>query len=116
MSYSELLSIVSIFLSSIAFIFTVLNYILARQRRRDALFEVRFKFYQQVAELWVSTCKNGDPGLTDITTLLPLSQKGLFLFGKDIEQHILSMEGKRASQPFFPDEKFDKPFRRYLRL
>lgn len=115
--YEEIsLSFLSLIISVMALIFTGLQYLLANRKRKDALFELRYKYYESVSHMWVSTCDNSNPIITDPVSLAPIAHKGLLLFGKDIQKHILSLEGKKADNPFFPDLWFDKPFYKYLKL
>jgi len=47
----------------------------------------------------------------------PLAEEAGFLFGEDIERHISSLADKKVEgSPFFPNEWFVAPFRKYLRF
>ncbi|HWR04115.1 MAG TPA: hypothetical protein VN419_08840, partial [Humidesulfovibrio sp.] len=96
------------------------NYILAKQKRADDLFDRRFAFYKRLEGYWMSTgrwaSKDTDP-YPDIETLISFADEASFLFSDSICKHIVNLptSGHRGS-PFFPDDDFVKPFREYLRL
>lgn len=83
------------------------------KKRKDDLFDKRFDFYKRIERYWISTGSNGPP---DIINLLTIASEARFLFGKDIEKHILSLEGKASTNPLFADDYFSKPFHKYLTL
>lgn len=98
----------------VGMILAYLNYRLARRRRRDELFGCRYKFYEQVKSAWLATREGPD---LDGEDLVPMVEEAQFLFGKDIADHVASLSGKRHSgSPFFADEDFVEPFRKYLTL
>ena len=90
------------------------SYHIAR-KRKDDLFDKRFDFYKKFEKYRISTYLeiNAAP---DIIDLIPIASEARFLFGKDIERHVLSLEGKRSTNPMFADEDFSKPFYKYLKL
>jgi hypothetical protein len=94
----------------------VASHRLARRKRKDDLFDRRYEFYKRVRDWWLSTAAPEAP-VVDVEDVFPLTEEAGFLFGKDIAQHILSLEGKRhPGSPFFPDDEFTKPFLKYLRF
>ncbi|WP_264529314.1 hypothetical protein [Flavobacterium sp. N502540] len=109
------LTIVTTFVAIFGLLFTWLQFILAKKKRKDDLFNLRYEFYKDISNIWTSTCNPEMPPL-DIVDLIPLAEKGNFLFGKDISSYIISLENKTANRPFFPDEDFTKPFVKYLKL
>ncbi len=96
-------------------LFTYLQFRIARQKRKDDLFNIRYEFYSKISKVWISTYNSENPTL-DIADLIPISEKAEFLFGKEIAEHIISLEGKRATHDLFPDDDFSKPFAEYLKL
>lgn len=93
-----------------------LQYWLALKKRKDDLFDRRYAYYQKVRNMWVSTWDKDQP-VFDQEDVIMLAEEAGFIFGKDICEHILSLENKRhGGSPFFPDEDFVKPFRKYLEL
>lgn len=98
----------------------VLNYQHVRQKRKDDLFDRRYAFYERVRSMWLSTGTGAgldeDPEI-DIESLIPIAEEAQFLFGKDIADHILSLDRKgHSGSPFFPNDDFVKPFEKYLQL
>ena len=100
----------------VALFLGVLNYRLSARRRRDDLFDRRYRFYQQVRDAWLSTA---DPSTRppDIEDWIPIAEEASFLFGSDIADHLVSLDGRKHSgSPFFPNDNFVEPFRKYLTL
>lgn len=97
----------------------VKNYRLGLRRRKDDLFDRRYKFLKDFEELWKTTGLESE-GATRMCLewddIEPWAQEAYFLFDKDIVQHIKSYEGKSydRSFPWVPDSKLAKPFHRYL--
>ena len=98
------------------------NYKLAIRKRKDDLFDRRYAFYKRLENIWLNSGDgappNCDPNI-DTNDLLPLAQEAEFLFGKDIQKHILDPDiWNCKSTRFFgiPDEDFIQPFFRYLRF
>ena len=61
--------------------------------------------------------KNDNCRPHDVEDLIPVAMEARMLFGKDIAQHIISLENKaHKGSPFFPDDDFIKPFMKYLQL
>lgn len=109
------LTIVTTCVGVFGLLFTWLQFSLAKKKRKDDLFNLRYEFYKNVSKMWTSTSDSNNPPL-DIIDLIPLAEKAGFLFGEEIPKHILSLENKTATHPFFPDEDFSKPFVKYLKL
>lgn len=100
--------------------FAVLNHLHARRLRTDALFDRRYAFYQRVRDIWLASGtgapEHQDPEL-HLEDLIPIAEEARFIFGKDIEEHILGLSRKgHQGSPFFPDDDFVKPFGKYLKL
>lgn len=97
-----------------------LNYLHTRRKRQDDLFDRRYEFYKRVRDWWLTTGTGAAPGsdpIVGVEDVVPIAEEARLLFGKDVAQHILSLEGKgHSGSPFFPDQDFTKPFERYLRL
>lgn len=108
-------AIVTAIVGTLGIIFTVLQFKLSKKKRKDDLFNLRYKFYNDVSKIWIST-SNLENSPLNITDLIPIAEKAEFLFGKEIYKHILSLENKRATHDLFPDDNFSKPFRKYLKL
>ncbi len=104
----------------VALLLNLFQYRLAAKRRKDDLFDRRYEFYRQVRSMWLNTGNGAPPGQRpwlDIKDLIPVSEEASFLFGQDIAQHICSLADKKHDgSPFFPDDDFVKPFRKYLSL
>ncbi|AZA91775.1 Uncharacterised protein [Chryseobacterium nakagawai] len=121
--FTQLATIFAAYLTpTIAIIGSVLaiqNYRLAKRKRRDELFDRRYKFLLEFEKLWKTT---GDPqkGATRMCLewddIAPFAQKAYYLFGEDIAEHLKSYEGKSFDQnfPWVPDQNLAKPFAKYL--
>lgn len=102
----------AVFISAIAFVWAKINH----KKQKADLSDKRYKFYQRFKEYWLATQdrNNHEPTLED---LFPFAKEAAFLFGKDVQDHILSLSGKRhKGSSLFPDEDFTLPFRKYLDL
>ena len=104
-----------------AFGLGLFNYLLAKRRRKDELFDRRYEFYKEIESWWRSTGDGAEEGVTnwlDWDELEPWAQEAEILFGKDVAAHIRSYAGKGAFEgiPWVPDYKFSKPFLDYLKL
>jgi len=85
-------------------------------KRQNELFDRRYEFYQRLRKWWLATSAPAVNSF-DIEDLIPLAEEADFLFGNDISKHILSFEGKsHTGSPFFPNDDFSLPFRKYLKL
>lgn len=93
-----------------------LQYRTNSQKRKNDLFDRRYNFYQTLEKFWLqSSDDNCRPH--DVEDLIPVAMEARMLFGKDIAQHIISLENKaHKGSPFFPDDDFIKPFMKYLQL
>lgn len=96
------------------------NFQLARRRRNDELFDRRYEFYQRLRSIWLQTGNGAPPGddpSVYVEDLIPIAEEARFLFGEEIAQHVLALEGNgHQGYPSFPDDWFVKPFRPYLSL
>ena len=101
-----------------ALILGILQYRLAKQRRNDDLFDRRYAFYDRLRTIWLSTgtgAPDGHDPSVDVLDLVPLAEEASFLFGQDIVDHVLSLEGPgHSGHPDFPNDDFIAPFRKYL--
>lgn len=97
-----------------------LNYVHARRKRKDDLFDRRYEFYKRVRDWWLKTGTGAPPGSDPTVALedvVPIAEEARLLFGEEIARHILSLEGKgHSGSPFFPNHDFTGPFEKYLRL
>lgn len=97
------------------------NYCLAIRKRKDDLFDRRYKFLKDFEKLW-KTAGMESEGATRMCLewddIEPWAQEAYFLFGKDIARHLRSYEGKTYDQsfPWVPDSELAKPFNKYLRF
>lgn len=101
-------------------VIAVLNHLHARRKRKDDLFDRRYGFYKRVRDWWLTTGTGAAPD-TDpdaaLEDVVPIAEEARLLFGDDIAQHILSLQGKgHSGSPFFPNDDFTRPFERYLRF
>ena len=110
-----LLPIATIFIALLGVVFTFQQFRLAKKKRKDDLFKLRYAFYRKLSNNWVKTHNRNNP-TWDRVDLFPISEEANFLFGEDISAHILSLEHKRASHGLFPDDNFSGPFQKYLKL
>lgn len=96
-----------------------MNYELLCKRRKDDLFDRRYKFLKDFEKLWKTTGSESN-GATrphlDWDDLEPWVQEARFLFGNDIAQHIKSYEGRsyEGGLHWVPDTELSKPFGKYL--
>lgn len=98
----------------------IANYRLAVRRRKDELFDRRYAFYRKVRDMWMCTGSGAGPDERpsfDWDDIEPFAHEALFLFGKDIADHLRSYAGKEfRGMPGVPDEEFAEPFMKYLRF
>lgn len=103
-----------------ALILGVLQYRLAKQRRKDDLFDKRYAFYNNLRRIWLSTGTGAGPDekpWIDYEDLIPFAIEAEFLFGKDISDHVMALDQQEHNgHPDFPNEGFIQPFRKYLEL
>ena len=102
----------------IAAIVGVLNFRLNAQKRRDDLFDRRYKFYQKLTEVVLSPEFNGSVGGGEVISHhLRLNQwEARFLFGEDIAKHLIQVSRKYDAGDDFTREQFDRPFLKYMKL
>ncbi|GGW81488.1 hypothetical protein [Salegentibacter mishustinae] len=105
-------SILAFIISCFSLFISIIHF---RRKRKDDLFKLRFEFYKKISNAWTSTYNKNNSEF-DIVDLTPVAEEAEFLFGKDIQKHILSLENKRAKHDLFPDDNFSEPFRKYLKL
>jgi hypothetical protein len=99
----------------------IANYLHARRKRKDELFDRRYAFYRTLRNAWLSSSEvDNDGGFNrappDLEDLAGFAEEAQFLFGNDIRAHVVSLADKRAPNDFFPDLDFVEPFERYLKL
>jgi|SRR5690606_25208568 len=100
---------------------SIVNYNLLLRKRKDDLFDRRYKFLKDFERFWKTTGEE-KYGATrpylEWDDLEPWVQEARFLFGKDIAQHIKSYEGKsyKGGLHWVPDTELSKPFNKYLRF
>lgn len=73
------------------------NYKLSLRRRKDELFDKRYKLLRDFESLWKTTGpedKGGKIMFLEWDDIEPYAQEAYFLFGKDIADHLKSYEGK----------------------
>jgi hypothetical protein len=90
-----------------------MQYFLNKKKRRDDLFNLRYDFFLDLTRFWL---RSHDLGSMEYYDLLPFIMKADFIFGEDIKNHILSLEGKQSLSLRMPEEDFIKPFGKYLKL
>ncbi|WP_159478361.1 hypothetical protein [Chryseobacterium sp. 18068] len=97
----------------------ILNYTLQIRKRKDDLFDRRYKFLKEFESLWKTTGdekKGATRMCLEWDDIEPYAQEAYYLFGKDIAKHLRSYEGKSYDQNFnwVPDYELAKPFNKYL--
>lgn len=97
----------------------ILNYTLQKRKRKDELFDRRYKFLKDFESLWKTTGderKGATRMCLEWDDIEPFAQEAYYLFGKDIAEHLRTYEGKSFDQNFnwVPDYELAKPFNRYL--
>lgn len=100
-------------------IIAIKNYQLSLRKRKDELFDRRYKFLKDFERLWKTS---GPEHLgaklpyLEWDDIEPFAQEAYFLFGNDIAEHLRSYAGKSLDQklPWVPDSELAKPFARYL--
>ena len=94
--------------------FLALEWRTNEKRRQNELFDFRYRFYVQLKETYLNQHDLGNRPL-DAEDWIPYSEEAGFLFGDDIQKHIMSFVGRKLSgSPDFPEEWFIKPFKKYL--
>lgn len=116
MSAHELiLAITTALVGVFGLLFTGLQYFIARQKRRDDLFSLRFQYYKKIERMWLATYNHNNPPLS-VEDLVEVVSEAKYLFGNEVADHLISFENRRAENPITPDSDFSKPFEKYLRL
>ncbi len=93
-----------------------------KQRKQD-LFDIRFKFYQRLKEVYFSLRRKkkagGNPYL-EPEDLFPLLSEARFLFGEDVAQAISDMQGLELDDTDSAFEvlphNIEKVFEKYMRV
>lgn len=124
---------VSILSSAFIAIFAGVQARISRLKKKNDLFIQRYDFYKRLSTLWLSTCadteayhhgspeaqkyfrENYTPCL-DYRNLIGFAKEAKFLFGKDIHDFILSLQEEEAKYEYEPEEWFEAPFIKYLKL
>lgn len=107
--------LITIIVSIATFVVAFSQFVIARKKRRDDLFILRYNFYKRICKYWVST-NDRERDSAKYDELMYFSEEASFLFGDDVKKHINDQENKRNSNPEFVDECFTKPFIKYLKL
>ena len=102
-------------LAAFGMIFTWLQYRIASVKRKDDLFKLRYEFYKKLSKSWLETYDKSVAPF-DIVDLIPIAAEASLIFDKSVADHILSLDQKRPSNPFFCDNDFSKPFYKFLNL
>jgi hypothetical protein len=95
------------------------TYKLGIRKRKDDLFDRRYKFLKDFEKLWKTTgseSRGATRMCLEWDDIEAYAQEAHFLFGKDIAEHLRSYEGKSYDQvfPWVPDSYLAKPFNKYL--
>jgi hypothetical protein len=95
------------------------NYILAKRKRKDELFDRRYKFLKDFEKLWKTTGLESNGAtrmMLEWDDIEPWAQEAYFLFGQDISDHLKSYTGKSFDSQitWVPDLELSKPFNKYL--
>ena len=88
-------------------------------KRKNDYFDRRYNFYKRIESMWLSSSTDEQLSIFGFETedLIPMAEEADLLFGKDVAKHIISLSGKHHDgSPFFTNDDFSKPFRKYLRL
>lgn len=99
----------------------IANYSLQKRKRKDELFDRRYKFLKEFDALYKTTGQE-DRGAKrpylEWDDIEPYAQEAEYLFGKDIANHLRKFEGKCHDQNFnwIVDSDLSKPFAKYLRF
>jgi hypothetical protein len=104
----------------VGIVFTWLTYRLGARKRKDELFDRRYDFYKKVEQRWRSTGIGSEPNQYpkwEWDDIEPWAHEATFLFGSDIAKHLRSYADKGfEGVPWVPDDKFSKPFEKYLKF
>jgi hypothetical protein len=119
--HGSLIALISASISIGGLIVSILSFRNSAMARKISLFDKRYDFYTRLKKRWLETGDNPggmptSPSMDSIEIIMWLNEAE-FLFGKDVMNHINNLEEKEhTGAPFFPDEDFVKPFRKYLKL
>ncbi len=99
----------------------VANYLLQKRKRKDELFDRRYKFLKKFDALYKQTGpenRGAKSPCLEWDDIEPYAQEAEYLFGRDIADHLRSYEGKSHDQNFnwIVDSDLAKPFGKYLRF
>ena len=119
-SYFKVINILSALLSPILAIlgvtFVWLGWRTNEKKRQNDLFDRRYKFYVKIKESYLSQ-HDPESRPLDVTDWIPYAEEACFLFGDDIQKHVLTFADRKLSgSPDFPEEWFVGPFKKYLKL
>jgi hypothetical protein len=96
------------------------NYKLAQRKRKDELFDRRYKFYKDVEAIWLSTgngAVDGERPYFEWDEIESFAHEAEFLFDKEIADHLRSLaEQQFQGLPGVPDSTFSEPFYKYLKF
>jgi len=97
-------------------VFAGLQWWTTERERQNALFDRRFDLYTQIKKVYLEQHNSQNPPMSS-EDWIPLAEEAGFLFGDDIQRHVSALADKKVEgSPFFPNEWFVKPFRKYLHL
>jgi hypothetical protein len=118
-AYFTALSIPTIVVAVAGLIISFLQWQSNQWKRKNDLFDRRYKFFKNIESWWISL--NTDPDSPDdkviYEDLIPFAREAKFLFGDDICNHILSLVKMNYSgTPWFASDNFVGPFYKYLSL
>ena len=103
-------------IASMGIIFAGLQWWTNEKKRQNELFDRRYQFYVRLKGVYLSQ-HNSENQPLDVEDWIPYAEEAGFLFGDDIQKHIMHfVEKKLSGCPNFPEEWFIKPFRKYLNL
>jgi len=111
MTVALTISVLNLVAASCMAVFAVLTYRTAIQKRKDDLFDRRYKFYRELEKAYCANPVYDNPDFE------ALSDEAKFLFGDDIAKLIKSFCKRISSEATvcFPKE-ISKKFEKYLKL
>ncbi len=104
-------------------IIALLQWRTSEKQRKQDLFEIRFKFYQRLKDVYFSLYRKKEAGgnpYLESEDLFPLLSEARFLFGEDVAQAISDMQGLEPDDIDFafgklPDD-IEKVFEKYMKV
>lgn len=89
------------------------------KKRKQDLFDKRYTFYSKLKELYIEHAREGER--FDFLDFVPAAEEARFLFGKDIEKHVLAIPDRKvvdeaAAYIGIVEGWFIRPFLKYLAL